>query len=88
MENKKRIQLARWALDTFRLNHPDYHGHPEEPDLQAINDLIANLLHLAKDLGDEDPEQRATTAIGHFQAETEVSKRIQDIGKSVMRKKA
>ena len=68
MDNEKRKQLARWALATFRLNHPDYFNHPEEPDEQAIIDLMANLMHLAKEMG-QNPAHLVQTAANHYEEE-------------------
>lgn len=65
---KARIIKARRVLKVYRENHPDYNGHPEEPDTQALEDMAADLMHLYKKLG-RDPADLLRIANDHFTAE-------------------
>lgn len=65
---KARIIKAKRVLKTYRDNHPDYKKSPEEPDYQAIGDMVSDLMHLYKNLG-HDPEALVRIAKGHFDAE-------------------
>ncbi len=68
---KARLIKAARVLKTYRDNHPDYKGSPQEPDRQAMIDMFADCFHLAEKNGWK-PKQMIQTAIGHFDTETTV----------------
>ncbi len=45
--NKARILKGRRVLQVYRDNHTTYKNRPEEPDDQAIQDLLTDLMHYA-----------------------------------------
>jgi hypothetical protein len=70
MDNELRRDLAASALAHYRSESPNYRSGPglDEPDEQAIEDLIADLLHLAKRQG-ADPDAIAQMALIHIESE-------------------
>ncbi len=61
-------EFAQDALTAYREAHPDYRDNDNEPDDQAISDLICGLLMLAKDLG-YSPEKVIQVAQIHYEEE-------------------
>lgn len=58
-----RIIKAKRVLKVYRENNTTYNNHPEEPDTTAIVDMVADLMHLYKKLG-EDPWDLALAYAG------------------------
>jgi len=65
MDNEDRIEIAQTALMTMP---EEYRGEDEEE--AAITDLMANLLHLARDSG-LDPYGIMLAALTHYSVESE-----------------
>lgn len=63
-----RIIKAKRVLKVYRENNTTYNNHPEEPDTTAIVDMVADLMHLYKKLG-EDPSRLVSLAHEHYSAE-------------------
>lgn len=68
MNNAIRIKRGRRALDAYKTDAYGVVQADNEPDTQAITDLVTDLLHLAKSLG-VDPIWRVESAVGHFKSE-------------------
>lgn len=70
MNNQTRMNRARRTLAAYKDDAYGVVQAENEPDPQAITDLVTDLLHLAKALG-IDPIWRVESAVGHFRAEVE-----------------
>ncbi len=44
-ENEARADRAAAVINAYREMHPDYRDHPEEPNYQAVTDLLADIRH-------------------------------------------
>lgn len=66
--NKARIVKAHRVFTVYRENHPNYKNRPEEPDDQALQDLLTDLFHYAAHRG-FNVGQLSTMAQINFEAE-------------------
>jgi hypothetical protein len=67
-KTEERIARAREVLICYRFEHPDYRG-TQEPDEAALIDLFADLMHLAKEMG-QNPANLVRTASNHYEEES------------------
>lgn len=67
MDNSERRGRGQQALAAYRTMHPDYKDE-NEPDDQAVTDLLADLMHYCKRQG-IDFQKCAAMAEVHFEDE-------------------